>query len=408
MCFQRIASRGFEIVIILMTLGMCRCVLSDDSKSPGDEVQQILESSWKPAAANYDSAKQHYEHAKAAAPGDVRVPFAMALAAIRNYRLKDAAEYLTQATANGKPLVPIRRTKIYVDVLLKNKQAAASDLKDLVRAMATADAAQADTLETARWLGCVIGYLNGPGKGQIPDDQVAALTAEVADKLKGPLADVFSANVKQIAYQYTQLQQQLAQAHLDAKQRNEAKLEASRKENETALAEATKNRTNDEESYKKLHDTYEQQGPLKRNQLDAAQRQFAQLNTTIIQLQSAINEAQSSNNLLSNQYISQWNEQLNVANASQRRLNAQAADINAWFRKMDSDDRTLSKELKKTQSLEDARTQKSKSLEKATVTDSDASTAALESKVSSITTYADIDLDQEKNRILQTYGLKSK
>lgn len=183
--------------------------------------------------------------------------------------------------------------KIYVDVLLKNKQAAASDLKDLVRAMATADAAQADTLETARWLGCVFGYLNGPGKGQIPDEQVAALTAEVTDKLKGPLADVFSENVNRIANQYTQLQQQLAQAHLDAKQRNEAKLEASRKENETALAEATKNRTNDEESSKKLHDTYEQQAPLKRSQLDAAQRQFAQLNTTIVQLQSAINECKA-------------------------------------------------------------------------------------------------------------------
>ncbi len=299
-------------------------------------------------------------------------------------------------------------TKIYVDVLLKNKQAAASDLKDLVRAMATADAAQADTLETARWLGCVFGYLNGPGKGQIPDEQVAALTAEVTDKLKGPLADVFSENLNRIANQYTQLQQQLAQAHLDAKQRNEAKLEASRKENETALAEATKNRTNDEESSKKLHDTYEQQAQLKTSQLDAAQRQFAQLNTTIVQLQSAINEAQSSSNPLSNQFIGQWNEQLNVANASQRRLNAQAADINAWFRKMDADERTLSKELKKAQSLEDARTQKSKALEKATVTDSDSSTAALESKVNSISTYADIDLEQEKNRILQTYRVKSK
>ena len=292
-------------------------------------------------------------------------------------------------------------------MLLKNKQAAASDLKDLVRAMATADAAQADTLETARWLGCVFGYLNGPGKGQIPDEQVAALTAEVTDKLKGPLADVFSENLNRIANQYTQLQQQLAQAHLDAKQRNKAKLEASRKENETALAEATKNRTNDEESSKKLHDTYEQQAPLKRSQLDAAQRQFAQLNTTIVQLQSAINEVQSSSNPLSNQFIGQWNEQLNVANASQRRLNAQAADINAWFRKMDADERTLSKELKK-RIVEDAQTQKSKALEKATVTDSDSSTAALESKVNSISTYADIDLEQEKNRILQTYRVKSK
>ncbi len=409
MCFQRISFRDLGIVIGLMTVGMCRCVVADDSKSVADEVRQILESGWKPAAANYESVKQIYEHVKATAPGDVRAPFAMALVAIRNYRLKDAAEYLTQATANGKPLLPIRRTKIYVDVLLKNKQAAASDLRDLVQAMATADAAQADTQETARWLGCVFGYLNGPGKGQIPDEQVTALTAEVADKLKGPLADAFSANVKQITYQYTQLQQQLTQAHLDAKQRNEAKLEASRKENETALAEATKNRTNDEESYKKLHDTYEQQAPVKRSQLDAAQRQFAQLNTTIVQLQSAINEAQSSNNnLLSNQFIGQWNEQLNVANASQRRLNAQATDINTWFRKMDSDERTLSRELKKAQSLEDARTQKAKTLEKATVTDSDAGTAALESKVNSISSYADIDLEQEKNRILQTYGLKSK
>lgn len=108
MCFQRIASRGFEIVIVLMTVGLCQGAVADDPKSPGDEVRQILESGWKPAAANYDSAKQLYEHVKATAPGDVRAPFAMVLVAIRNYRLKDAAEYLTQAVANGKPLLPIR------------------------------------------------------------------------------------------------------------------------------------------------------------------------------------------------------------------------------------------------------------------------------------------------------------
>jgi hypothetical protein len=407
MCLRSISCRSCWIAIGLMALSVCRCATADDAKSPADEVRQILETGWKSSPANYDAARQHYEQAKVTAAGDVREPFAMALVAIRNYRTKDAAEYLTQATANGKPLLPIRRMKVFLELREKNKEAVA-DLKGLAQALANADPAQADAPETARWLGCVFGYLNGPGKGQIPDEQVAALTTESSDKLKGPLADIVSANVNQIANQYTQLQQQLTQAHLDAKQRNEAKLEASRKENETALAEATKNRSSDEDTYNKLHDTYEQQATLKRGQLDAAQRQFAQLNVTITPLQSAINEAQQNSTNPLSAYINQWNEQLNAANLTQRRLDAQAADINAWFRKMDVDDLRLSRELKKAQSLEDARTQKAMALEKATVTDSDAATAALESKVNSITTYADIDLEQEKNRILQTYGVKSK
>src|SRR5579871_1577153 len=84
----------------------------DQASGVAAEVEKILESGWKPSQANYDTAKQHYDAAKSAAPGDVRVPYAMALVAMQNHRTADASVYLDEALAGDKPLLPVRRAKI--------------------------------------------------------------------------------------------------------------------------------------------------------------------------------------------------------------------------------------------------------------------------------------------------------
>lgn len=410
--FARGARTIGRFAVLAMTMvGLCRHAAADGPLSAADEAPQILDLGWK-GSASFDEARQHYESGKAIAPGDVRLPYAMALVAIRNHESKLAGEYLTEALAGGKPVLPIRRAKIWLDVSQRNKEAAANDLDELVQKLAAADASQADTLETAQWLGRMIGFLGGPGQAQISQVDFEKLTAEIADKLKGTLGDAVQAGIKQSADQYAQFQQQMIQAGQDAKQRNEKKLADSREQNSAALEDASKKRSSAQEVYNKLQETYQKEATAKQNQLDADQREFNRLNSVINLLQAEYQNAlyvqQQSNqapmqNSINNNYINQLNNQLNQATSSQKKLDDEAKDIKAWFRRMDTESRTASRELKKYQTLEDGLTRKASDLQKATATGNDASTAALESRMNSLNTYAGLDLEQEKRLILRTY-----
>jgi hypothetical protein len=405
MISRGIRSSGSLAVVALIMLGICRCAKADGSGSSAEEVRQILESGWKSSPENYDAARQHYELGKTAAPGDVRTPYAMALVAMHCYRPKEAGEYLAETIANGKPLLPIRRAKTCLDLREKNKEAAVADLEQLIGLLAAADPSHTDAMESARWLGCIMGYLNGPGQGQLSPDQLAKLGTEIADKLKGPMGDAFTAGANQTGNQYAQFLKQLTQAHQDAKQRNETKLAEARRQNTSALANATEARASVEESYKSFQARYPQEVADNRRELGQIQSDYSFLGTTISQLQTAlVAEQQKQTEQQNPNYMSQLNDNLTKARDRERQLETRASNINAWFKRMDAQDRTLSRELKKSQVLEDALTRKDKDLEKTKITENDSSTAALESKVNSLNTYADIDLEQEKARILRTYG----
>src|SRR5262249_30098258 len=161
-------------------------------------------------SASFDDARQHYEAGKAAAPGDVRLPYAMALVALHNHNSKDAGGFLTEALAGGKTVLPIRRTQIWLGVSQGGKDVAAH-FWQLIQILATADATQADVQETAKWLGSLIGFLNGPGQSQLSAADRTKLMDEI-DTLKGPLADEVKAGIKEVGDQYNQFQRQLTQA----------------------------------------------------------------------------------------------------------------------------------------------------------------------------------------------------
>jgi DNA repair exonuclease SbcCD ATPase subunit len=408
MTFRGILIRVSPPLALSLFIGAGCDARADEPASAADQVRSILEIAWKPSPESYETAKQRYEEAKAAVPGDVRIPYALALVAMRNYQSKEAGKYLAEALSGGKPLLPIRRVQIYLEVLEKNKDAAVADLKQLVQVLAAADPNRADAQETSRGLGQVIGYLKGPGSGQLSPDQVAALGTEISGKLNGVLGDTYASGASQAANQYAQFQKQLSQAHQDAKTRNETKLAESRKHNDIALTNATQSRSSVEEAYNKLKESYQQEAANKSSQLDQLARNFKDLNVSITQMQNLLSgEQQKRTDQQNNAYITQLQDSIKIANENQKKLDQQARDIRAWFKERDREDRSMSQELSKLQTLEDGLTRRSKDLEKTNVNDNDSGTAALESKVASFKTYADIDLEQEKNRILKTFEPKA-
>src|SRR5262245_50172767 len=96
-----LAHRGF-----LLATFSCLSAAPLFAQSPGvaSQVSKLLDTAWeKPTPSAYDAALKQYLQIKAIAPNDIRGSLAIALIAAKNHRLGDAAKYLDEALANGKP-----------------------------------------------------------------------------------------------------------------------------------------------------------------------------------------------------------------------------------------------------------------------------------------------------------------
>jgi hypothetical protein len=91
---------------------------------------QLLQTGRKASAGNYAAAQRQYGQARHDAPQYVRIPFAIALVAVQNHHLPEASKYLEQILSSGKPLLPLRRTRIWLDVRLNDKSSVTSHIQE--------------------------------------------------------------------------------------------------------------------------------------------------------------------------------------------------------------------------------------------------------------------------------------
>ena len=202
---------------------------------------ELLETGWKVSSERYTQAQAIYQAHKQAAPADVRVPYAMALVAMKNAKLNEAAKYIDEALPNEKTNFPIRRVEFWIDLQRKDKEAQKTDLKKLADLL-VADKASADRdsyQETARWLGSVMGYyaFAETGRTLLPAADRAALEANLTAVLTGSLATAFNAGKGDVEQMSKSLDDQYDTAHQQSKDKIEAQRAADRQKNEALLSD---------------------------------------------------------------------------------------------------------------------------------------------------------------------------
>src|SRR5262249_3500897 len=151
-----------------------------------------------------------------ASPADVRIPYAMALVAIQNHQWADAAQLLNTALAGGRPLLPIRRTSIWLHLNRKEFEPAQQEMREL-SGLLTANPTSATAQDTARWLGKVIGFYSGPGANRIKAADLDSLVSDLIAKFSGPLLDAFNQGQDETAKSIEDLQTQQATLREQAK-----------------------------------------------------------------------------------------------------------------------------------------------------------------------------------------------
>jgi hypothetical protein len=159
----------------------------------------------------------------------------MALVALRNHQMADAASYLKQASAVGNPPLGALRTVAWLQLLRGDHKAAQSTMREIADRIA-ADPSAADGPQAAQWLGRVLGFYDTPGSSQIQPEELSSLESDLKSKLPAPLVAELEAGQKLSLKMYDQLLDQQATARREASERLTKKRDQDRKQNDAALA----------------------------------------------------------------------------------------------------------------------------------------------------------------------------
>ena len=375
---------------------------------------ELLETGWKASSERYAQALEIYQRARQAAPGDVRIPFAMSLVAMRNLKLDEAAKYIDEALPGEKTNFPIRRVEFWIDVQRKDKDAQKSDLRKLAEIL-VADklAAERDSYqETAHWLGSVMGYyaFAETGRSLLPVTDRQSLDTYISGLLSGALATQFNAGKNSVEELSKTLENQLDAARQQSKDKNDAQRAADRQKNEALLSDANQHLANATNAFAQ----FQQQSGIDQleNERKTLLGQLNDLKGRRDRLQDLIKNhdqeedrrAQKDKNYRKQTDYADRNDLDQVIQFGTNALNRQR-DINSQLPALRNERKRLSDDVDRQNDLLKRLTSIQNNLAKAPSA-ADGASASLQGKMRMFTTYVAMDLEQEKQRILATYRAK--
>lgn len=248
-------------------------------------IAAIVQTGWSKEAGSLDKAIALHKRAGAAAPGDWRTDYAMALVYFQHRRFAEAQKSLQEAARLAPDQPPAIEALLWLetyqrqyDVLLAHMRTAAEMLAERGSSAVDGDP-DPQAIRMARLMGQLIGYLTGPAKENLAGDAVEACRREVSEKLPRELIEPFEEGEQQIDDQFVAAQEELVTARDE-----DAANQARKKEEELArIAE-------EREKLAKLDETLKEEETKATEEKD---RELASIDKQIPDLQQRANEVRS-------------------------------------------------------------------------------------------------------------------
>ena len=137
------------------------------------EMTTFLNQGWNSSYKSYLAAERDYERLVKLFPTDVRVPYAMALVAIKHRRYATALEHVNEMLTVKPHLWIGQRTKLWLLVILDKDEAALEQavfLGEQLMADKKLDKTQRD--ERAAWIGRMFAYIAAPTGDDLPEEMI--------------------------------------------------------------------------------------------------------------------------------------------------------------------------------------------------------------------------------------------
>jgi hypothetical protein len=400
-------------------------------------VAQLLDSGAKPSAKSLEAARRIYGQLAQQTTHRGRVDYAFALALVRQGRYEEASELLAQVAAeqSGRLSVLALRLRVWSLTAAGNFEDAMDEAAGLAELVAHDPVASGRQfwIETAERIGHVTAYAAGQGRGVLSGDSLQRYERRIRDALPEYALAGFERAIAATAQRYAALEDEYQRAEAETKDRHSDKVE-------TALDEIKSSSEQINTEWASLEEKSEKRGERSWNEVAGIEAKIAEVATLFNRIdaqnralklevfrldqqnQQTIRESQQGRHIseaerhqvsiFSNRHrmerleaqIAVFETQLATLKARAIVLGRQRAQALA---RQQSESRRL--EGKQAELVDDAKilANKRKLLERRQPGHS-AKMLELKKRMESLSTYAELPFEQEKERILASYDAERK
>jgi len=143
----------------------------------------------------------------------------MALVALRHRKYDEARTLLEAAVAKDRSNLAAWRALVWLNMFTGKSDSSLKQMSALAKqypkVKARAEVGQ-PLRDSARWMGQLLGFLEGPGKEGVAVETVATYRKAISDELTGQWRQAFDGGRQQVLGQYSQLQGELDAAQKKA------------------------------------------------------------------------------------------------------------------------------------------------------------------------------------------------
>lgn len=199
------SARIFSLAICAALLLLLPLPARAEPSPVAAEVHELLDVGWERTTEARGAADEIFKKAHRIAPADGRLSYAYGLVLLKQRRYREAREHFAEAIASDPADLPAWRAGIWTLMLLKQFPQAAVQLEGLGAALPPEDAAEeieAPRRATARFLGRMFGFLEGPAGKAAREEVVARHRDAILKQLTAARRDEFEAGRKAVLDQY--------------------------------------------------------------------------------------------------------------------------------------------------------------------------------------------------------------
>ena len=413
-------------------IGLCLAVGSVAQAETAEEaLKAVLEEGWGDSIKVVRVAEEHFAEAQRLAPGDVRVPLAMAWVQMKHRRYSTAEELIDKALKLDAQSLPAHRAKIFLLTLTKRNSNALTQMTTVAKSFPEIGSPQeAQVTETCRLMGRIFGYLEGPMLNSVGPNLLADAERKLTASLLSTRLEAFAKARLEVSKQFAGLSLDTEQTREEEKvaQKDQKESTSERLAEEKESIEANKAQL-EEQASKATQEAQQAVGEIdaKVAPIDAGLTQInvqgAQIRNDLSSVQLDINRALAeAENAFNNEdpiREALWqreanrlrNIRLNLEN-QYRVLDAQAATLNQQKAALLNQRQAIAtrydaymKQLgRQSTNLTLTARRVSRDLERndKPATGNTSKTSNLSTRLIALTTYVEFPLDQERQRLLET------
>ena len=418
-------------VAILFWIGTSAAVAAESGRLKS-AVTALFTDGWVGGDAALFRAEGHLSHAKDAAPQDARPLYAYALVQLKGHKFKEARATLDDLVQRFPNELPARQTDVWLTAYLHDYPEALTGLSALAARLPKEDTASSKdelaALETAKFLGRMFGFLAGPAPDHLPDDKVSDAEKQVKDGLSSGRRVAFEAGRDEVTKKFNDLQAEKTSTQEsskvdEAKQKSDdqAKIagdrESIKSERATLEQQANAAKAAFDTEEKKLQ---EQIKPLK-TEYDNLANRARPLQTKVqnAERDAANKESQANGEKDKNKAQQLRNDAKRIRDGVQNdrrnldQLQGQARGLQGQFNHLEGQANALAQQyragLSKLNAANNQLTNKERTIAQREREDALPATGetggvkSLESKLTALATYVPLLLDQEKQRVLDSF-----